>query len=41
MMYFLKNVFFLFFKEAKVAVPDNVLDRANKLEPSYTDRKKR
>ena len=29
----------LLFKEAKVAVPDNVLDRGNKIESSYTDRK--
>ena len=27
------------FKEAKVAVPDNVLDRAHRVGPSYTDRK--
>ena len=26
------------FKEAKVAVPDNVLDRAHRIGPSYTDR---
>ena len=26
------------FKEAKVAVPDTVLDRAQRIEPSYTDR---
>ena len=26
------------FKEAKVAVPDNVLDRAHRIVPSYTDR---
>ena len=26
------------FKEAKVAVPDNVLDRTHRIGPSYTDR---
>ena len=26
------------FKEAKVSVPDNVLDRAHRIGPSYTDR---
>ena len=26
------------FKEAKVAVPDNVLNRAHRIGPSYTDR---
>ena len=26
------------FKEAKVAVPNNVLDRAHRIGPSYTDR---
>ena len=26
------------FKEAKVAVPDNVLDRVHRVAPSYTDR---
>ena len=26
------------FNEAKVAVPDNVLDRAHRIGPSYTDR---
>ena len=26
------------FKEANVAVPDTVLDRAHRIEPSYTDR---